>query len=63
MDRTIESTFNIHYMIIVNGTQHERDFQQKARDKQHAERQFLQLFTSVESDVKIINTNPIWSCY
>ena len=59
MDRAIESSFNIHYLIIVNGTRHERDYQQKGLDKKHAEQQFLESFSCDEAEVKIMKTERI----
>ena len=59
MDRAIESTFNIHYIIIVNGTQHERDYQQTGLDKQHAEEQFLLNFNADDADLKILKTDRV----
>lgn len=59
MDRAIESTFNIHYMIIVNGTRHERDYQQPGLDKQQAEEQFLLNFQADDAEIKILKTDRV----
>jgi hypothetical protein len=59
MDRAIESNYNIHYAIIVNGTRHERDYQQAGLDKQHAEEQFLLNFSVDDVEIKILKTDRV----